>query len=107
MYGTWSHGDVSLVSGNDAPLCAICFIEQANENTITPLTDRKEITRCLLACVIKPFVTADWWEKTLDLIGELSNEAPCYVMRFDRSREIVVEIKRFIGSGIQWLEHTS
>ena len=39
---------------------------------------RKLITRCLLACVIKPFVTVDWWERTLDLLGELSNEAPCY-----------------------------
>jgi MoaA/NifB/PqqE/SkfB family radical SAM enzyme len=107
VYGTWSHGDVPLVSGNDAPLRAICFIEQANENSITPLTDRKEITRRLLACVIKPFVTADWWEKTLDLIGKLSNEAPCYVMRFDRRGGIVGEIKRFIGSGIQRLERTS
>ncbi len=77
------------------------------EHHQSPLTDLKAIMRCLLACVIKPFVTADWWEKTLDLIGELSNEAPCYVMRFDRSREIVGEIKRFIGSGIQSLEHTS
>ena len=46
---------------------------------------------------IKLFVTADWWEKTLDLIGELSNEAQCYVMRFDRSGEIVGEIKKVIG----------
>ena len=97
VYGTWSHGDVPLVSANDAPLTAICFIEQANEDSITPLTDRKEITRRLLACVIKPFVTAAWWEKTLDLIGELSNEAPCYVMRFDKSGDIVGEIKKIIG----------
>jgi MoaA/NifB/PqqE/SkfB family radical SAM enzyme len=101
VYGTWSHGDIPVVSANDAPLRAICFIEKANENTLTPLTDSKEITRRLLACVIKPFVTADWWEKTLDLVGELSNESPCYVMRFDRSGEIVEEIKRFIGSGVQ------
>jgi hypothetical protein len=38
---------------------------------------------------------------TYILIGELSNEAPCYVMRFDRTGEIVREIKRFIGSGVQ------
>ncbi len=100
VYGTWSHGDVPLVSANDAPLRAICFIEQANENSITPLTDRKEITRRLLACVIKPFVTADWWEKTLDVIGELSNEAPCYVMRFDKTGEIVGEINSVIGSAV-------
>jgi hypothetical protein len=97
VFGTWSHGDVPVVSANDAPLRAICFIEKANENTLTPLIDLKEITRRLLACVIKPFVTADWWEKTLDLIGELAVEAPCYVMRFDKSGEIVGKIKRLIG----------
>lgn len=90
VYGTWSPGDVPVISANDAPLRAICFIEKANENTLTPLTDRKEITRRLLACVIRPFVTADWWNKTLDLIAELANEAPCYVMRFDKSGEIAV-----------------
>lgn len=31
------------------------------------LTDRREITRRLLACVIKLFITADWWNKTLRL----------------------------------------
>ena len=97
VYGTWSHGDVPLVSGAGAPLRAICFIEKANKNTITPLTDRKEITRRLLACVIKPFVTADWWNKTLDLIESLAQEATCYVMRFDKSGEIVGEIKGLIG----------
>ena len=91
-YGTWSHGDVPLVSANDAPLRAICFIEKANENTLTPLTDRKEIRWRLLACVIKPFVTVDWWTKTLDLIEQMVGEVPCYVMRFDKSGEIVGEL---------------
>jgi hypothetical protein len=94
VYGTWSHGDVPVVSANDAPLRAICFIEKANENTLTPLTDYKEITRRLLACVIKPFVTADWWHKTLDLVEQMANEAPCYVMRFNKSGEIVGELIR-------------
>jgi hypothetical protein len=43
---------------------------------------------------------------TYILIGELATEAPCYVMRFDRSGDIVREIKRFIGSGIQRLKET-
>jgi MoaA/NifB/PqqE/SkfB family radical SAM enzyme len=94
VYGTWSHGDVPVVSANDAPLRAICFIEKANEDTLTPLTDYKEITRRLLACVIKPFVTADWWHKTLDLVEQMANEAPCYVMRFNKSGEIVGELIR-------------
>ncbi len=61
---------------------------------------RKEITRLLLTCVIKPFVTVGCREKTFGLIGDLNNEAPCYVMRFDKSGEIVKEIKRLIDSGV-------
>ena len=94
VYGTWSHGDVPDVSPASAPLRAICFIEQAEENTLTPLTDRGEITRRLLACVIKPFVTAAWWRKTLDLIEQMGREVPCHVMRFDKSGEIVAGLVR-------------
>ena len=89
VYGTWSHGDVPVVSASGAPLRAIWFIEKAGKNSLMPLTDRREITRRLLACVIKPFVTADWWHKTLDIIETVAQETPCYVMQFDKSGEIV------------------
>jgi hypothetical protein len=92
VYGTWSHGDVPDVSPASAPLRLICFIEQAGENTLTPLTDRKEITRRLLACLIKPFVTVDWWDKTLDLVTRMGHEILCCVMRFDQSGAIVEKL---------------
>lgn len=98
VYGTWSHGDVPLVSSSSAPLKAICFIEQSHENIITSLTDRKEIIRRLLPCVIRPFVTADWWEKTLELIELMVQQVPCYVMRFDKSGSIVKEILQLIAT---------
>jgi hypothetical protein len=91
VYGTWSHGDVPDVSPASAPLKAICFLEQADENKLTPMTDRNEILHRLLACLIKPFVTADWWNKTLDLVEQMT-EVPCYIMRFDKSGAIVEEL---------------
>ena len=97
VYGTWSHGDFPDVSPASAPLRLFCFIEKAEENTMTPLTDRKEITRRLLACVIKPLVTTDWWHKTLDLIEQMSSEVPCYVMRFEKSGGIVAALYRLIS----------
>jgi hypothetical protein len=97
VYGSWSHGDVPAVSGNDAPLRAICFIEQGTENTLTPLTDRREILRRLLACVIRPLVTADWWEKTLTLMERMAVETPCHVMRFDKSGKIVDKLSKYIA----------
>jgi MoaA/NifB/PqqE/SkfB family radical SAM enzyme len=98
VFGTWSHGDVPVVSANDAPLRALCFIEKANENTLTPLTDRKEILRRLLSCVIRPFVTADWWNKTLDLMERMSGEIPCHVMRLDKSGEIVGKLRMCLST---------
>jgi MoaA/NifB/PqqE/SkfB family radical SAM enzyme len=93
VYGTWSHGEVPVVSAASALLRAICFIEKANENTLTTLVDQREITRRLLACLIRPFVTADWWNKTLDLIERMAPEIPAYVMRFDKSGDIVRELE--------------
>lgn len=85
IYGTWSHGDVPDVSANSAVLKAILFLEKAQENLILPIDDKKEITKRLLDCLIKPFITVDWWEKTLLLVDKIAQEVPCYVLRFDKS----------------------
>jgi hypothetical protein len=92
VYGSWSHGDIPDVSPAFAPLRAICFIEQASENNLIPLTDQRNIRRRLLACVIKPFVTSTWWQKTLDIIEQMASELPCYIMHFDKSGAIVQEL---------------
>jgi hypothetical protein len=89
IYGTWSHGDVPDISASSVPLEVIFFIEKAKENRVIPIKNKKEITRKLIACLIKPFVTADWWEKTLQLIDKIASEVPCYVLKFDKSRKIV------------------
>jgi MoaA/NifB/PqqE/SkfB family radical SAM enzyme len=89
IYGTWSHGDVPDVSANFAPLRAIMFLEKADENRIILLTNKKEITKQLLSYLIKPFVTADWWEKTLVLIEKVADQIPCYTLKFDKSGKVL------------------
>ena len=86
-------GDVPEVSPNSAPLHAIFFLEQSKENQIIPLTAKKEIFKRLVACLIKPFETADWWEKELTLIEKTSKEVSCYRMLFDKSGKVVEQIK--------------
>jgi MoaA/NifB/PqqE/SkfB family radical SAM enzyme len=93
VHGTWSHGEVPLVSAGSAPLRAILFLEQATENRLISL-DGNEIVPRLLACLIKPFVTADWWEKTLDLVQQMAQEVPCYALRFDKSGAVVQVLKQ-------------
>ncbi len=89
VFGTWSHGDLPDVSSRSAPLHAILFLEQAAVNRLTRIEDRHDVARRLMATVIRPFMTADWWEKTLDVIETIACEVPCYRMEFDRSGGIV------------------
>ena len=92
VHGTWSHGDIAKVSSSSAPLHAIIFLEKGLANQLTPLLDRKEIWRRLLGKLIKPFVTTDWWQKELDILEELIDEIPAYVMIFDKSGQIISKI---------------
>lgn len=89
IHGTWSHGDIPEVSSNSAPLTAILFLEQAKENKLIPLKDKRDIMRRLLACLIKPHVTTDWWEKSLTIIEDIADSVPCYIVRFDKSGDVV------------------
>jgi hypothetical protein len=92
VHGTWSHGDVADVSSASAPLRAILLLQKADENAIIPLTNRKEIWRRLLATLIKPMVTAEWWQKELDVLEQIVKEVRCYAMKFDQSGAIVSEL---------------
>lgn len=88
IYGTWSHGDVPDISGASAPLKAILFLEQAAANQLIRLHGNGEIIRKLLACLIKPLTTGDWWEKMLTLAERLAREVPCYTLQFDESGKV-------------------
>ena len=89
VHGTWSHGTTADVSPASAPLGGILFIKQDKANRIEPLTDRKQIWHKLLATLIRPMVTAEWWEKELDVLEQIVADVPCYTMHFDRSGAIV------------------
>jgi hypothetical protein len=93
MYGTWSHGDLPLVSSASARPRAILFLHQSNENRIVPIQDRKVILSNLLAYLVRPLVTAAWWEKTLALVERMAREVPCYRLEFDKSGSVVDLLK--------------
>jgi len=89
IHGTWSHGDVPEVSSSSARLAAIMFLEQASKNRLIPLDDKKEVVIKLLACLIKPSVTADWWEKMLTLVEKMARVVPCYTLQFDKTGRVI------------------
>ena len=73
------------------------FLEQAKENKLVLQEDRKFIWQKLLATIIRPMVTAEWWRKEMDVIEQIVNDVPCYRMLFDESGAIVPELARFSG----------
>lgn len=95
IHGTWSHGDIPIVSNNEAPLKAVLFLEKSDENKIIPLTDKKEVTRRLLPRLMRPLITADWWEKSLATTEMLVDEVPAYIMKFDKTGNIRKVIRKF------------
>jgi hypothetical protein len=97
IYGTWSHGDVPHVSAADAPLRAILFLKKAKTNRLVPMGDPKEILKRTLPLLIKPLVTAEWWEKTLSAVEKLVREVPAYCLQFDKSGGIKKLIRGLVA----------
>jgi hypothetical protein len=89
LFGTWSHGDVPDVSPRSVPLRAILFLEKAAENRLIPIENRRETIHRLLPLVVKPLVTADWWEMSLTTVSQLVREVPVYRLQFDLSGRVM------------------
>jgi len=89
IHGTWSHGDVSDVAADSAPLKAILFLKQDRENRLIHMDHTQDIIKILLACLIKPLVTADWWEKMLALMNTMAHEVPCHTLHFNKDRKVI------------------
>ncbi len=97
VHGCWSHGEVPVVSAASAPLAAVLFLRKAAGNHIAPLVASEEILGHLLPCVIKPLVTADWWERTLDVVEHIVRDVPCFVVEFDKSGAVVPLLRDLIS----------
>lgn len=97
IHGTWSHGDVPHISAAEAPLRAILFLEKAKINRLILIEDPQEILKRILPLLIKPLVTADWWEKTLAVVGKLIGEVPAYRLQFDKSGKIKEIIRELVA----------
>jgi len=93
IHGNWSHGDVPDVSPNSAPLKAAFFLNKARKNHLVHIADRNEIARRLLAYLVKPLATSEWWDSMLTLVEALASEVPWYSLYFDKSGDIVQPLR--------------
>jgi hypothetical protein len=98
IHGTWSHGEVPIVSRAGAPLSAAFFLKKSERNCLTRVDDQKRILGMLLGCLIKPLCTADWWDKTLTTMEIHSRQIRWYNFEFDKTGGIVDLLEQFTGS---------
>ena len=94
VHGTWSHGEVPAVSPGKAPLAGVFFLHQAGVNRLDKLGDPAAVLSQLLPRIVRPLLTADWWEDALAVTGDLVRTVPFYDLFFDKSGRIVDEIER-------------
>jgi len=92
--GVWGYSkgykeEPSETCADTEPLKAIFFLEKSKNNKIELIKDKREIDKRLLAFLIKPLDTEDWWEKMVLLVDNISNEIPCYMLYFDKSGRII------------------
>jgi hypothetical protein len=93
VHGSWSHGQVHAVSADSAPLTAIFFLHKSNRTRILPQRNQGVIISNLLACLIRPLVTVDWWNQVLTLVEAIARDTPCYDLEFDKSVDVAQLLK--------------
>lgn len=98
IFGTWRHGEIHEVDSASAPLKGVFFLHKSKENRLEPVRNKKALIRKLLSCVIKPFTTAAWWEKTLVTLDGLFDNVPFYELFFNREEDIASFLKKGGGS---------
>ena len=89
IHGTWSHGEVEIVSAAQAALRAVLFLEQASVTDLVPVDGPVEQVGLVLTHMIKPLATPDWWEKMFDLAQEMTAAVPVYRLRFSLDSRLV------------------
>ncbi len=96
VHGTWNHGEVRRVSPGSAPLRAVLFLRQARVNRLERVDDPKAVLRDFLPRLVRPLVSADWWERALALAEDVVREVPFYNLSFDKSGAVVEVLEEFV-----------
>ncbi len=89
VYGTPWMGKEGFGENTHVPLKALCFLEQAKENSIRRLSV-KETVRLVFPQILHPF-EEDKAEKMLELADKLVTETPAYLLRCTISEEAVIQ----------------
>ncbi len=100
MEGSWFHGSTPVTSTGTWELGGIFFLEHARENIISPLDSSSKKIGAILQSLVRPHITAEEWQSILATVEKISQDIPCYQLRFDLSGAIVSRI-RHLATQIQ------
>lgn len=94
-YGTPWRGDAGVCSPESVPLEAIFSIRHGDENAIVPLKAGKAVSE-LLVRSFPTFWNPEGMAFTLEFLGRMTRQVPCYDLRFLPDKSIV-EFVRSVG----------
>ena len=89
VYGTWSHGDVPVVSASSAPLRGIYFLKQSKHTRLLPIQENSAVIKTLLACLIRPLGSKEWWHRSMLFLNDVSKAIPCRTLEFNKSGDVL------------------
>jgi hypothetical protein len=97
LFGTWSHGEEKIVSPHSAFLESIFVLKQSQENWVEPLSDQNQKMSIFLETLYRPLMTKTWWEKEFDLLEQIVEAIPVFMMYFDKSGDIIPTINELLA----------
>lgn len=96
VHGTWNHGEIARVSPGSAPLRAVFFLRQAAVNRADRITAPRAILKDFLPRLVRPLLSADWWERALAVAEAIVRDVPFYDLSFDRSGAVVSVLEELL-----------
>ncbi len=96
IHGHWNHGSIPDVSSASAPLKAIFFLEQAKDNEIIKIENKKKISLDLFKSVVKQFLTQDEWDSTFTILEKIIHNIDCYVIKFNLDGDICNKLNKLL-----------
>lgn len=87
VHGTPWQGKEGWGCNISVPLCGLCFLEQAKENSIRKLSPAEVSSKLFMQVLLPQEETAV--ERTLELIDKLISSTPAYLLRCNISKEAV------------------
>jgi len=92
IYGNWCHGKVPDVSSLNVPLKAIFFLEKSSRNCIIKIHEKKLLVPRIIQAMVKPFLFAGEWDRSLSIIEDLIRQVGWYSLKFNLSGNITNHI---------------